>query len=261
MKRHQNIDPTDSNANQDTATTPKRMSGAKKLGVTAAFLAASGGAIAGGAAARVAHDNHERAADAASAAAAKKAAAVQLVDYRNALEGELKTAYVGPVAITSAENTGGTYVDPNDIMKQKRGVVSIHIGGSAINEKTAKSTGDPNYMYSKDPTDNLILPQGGKFPAEAHWVSTSDRGDVVAYPVLSNFDGSKPKTLDYEIDLVTTGYMPNGQEVDAIYDAGEFAVTGSNGEITGVAVVPRPEDTPAIKIVEPPQGESNYNPF
>jgi len=252
MKRHQNLDPTQNNSDEATVA-PRRMSTGKRIGAAAAFVSLVSGGVAAGAA----YNIHEQAVAKANAA---KAATTKTADYRKALVGKLKSAYVGPVAITNAENTGRTEIDPTDPMG-KRGVVSIYIGGSAINEKTAKSTGGPDYIYSTDPVDHLVLPNGEKIPAKAHWVSTQARGDVVANPVLSNFDGSKPKTFNYEIDLTAGGTMPNGQEVDAIYDAGDIAVTGSHGKITSVAVVPRPEDVPAVQIVEPRNGESYLNMF
>jgi hypothetical protein len=242
MKQHKDIGSKDRDNDQDPQA-PKRMSRAQKVGVTAALLAA--GSAIGGDLYYTAHQIHEQ-------PGAAQTANEQLVEYRKALEDELRSVYVGPVAIASAEKADGVYVDP--VMRQKRGIINLHIGGTAINEKTYKSTGDPDYILSKEPVVDVHLPNGETVSGDARWTSAEGNGEAALYPVLANFARSTPKTLDYQLELTAGGWMPTGQEVDALYDAGEVAVTGSNNEITSVTVVPRPKNVPAIQIVDPKPG-------
>jgi len=242
---HHNSDPQDT-ANQDPAATPKRkLSTLQKVGAIAGLSVVAG--LAAGVTTALVRGGHEQ-----------SAAATASADYRASLEGELRTAYVGPVALTSAENTGQVITDTGG---EKRGVVKIHIGGAAINEKTAKSTGDPGYYYSQQPIENMVLPNGQKFPGEVHWTDQQD-GEAVMNPLLSDFSGSKPKTYDYDMQLGAYGLIPGSQAegasgiqvMGAEYNAGEVAITGQNGKITSVEVIPRPEDVPAIQTE---QGANN----
>jgi hypothetical protein len=234
----------DSSPQDPTLATKRKLSVAQRVGAITSLAAAG---LTGGVASIVighaAHSGHER-----------SVAATASANYRKSLEGELRSAYVGPVAVTRAEATGQVTTDN---IGEKRGAINIHIRGAAINEKTAHSTGDPSYYYEPQPVDSLVLPNGQKYPGEVFWTDQKD-GDAVMRPLLSNFSGNKLTTRDYEIDLGVEGLIPSSpaqgtggmREIDGVYNAGEVAVTGKKGQITAVAVIPR-SAAPAVRIIGP----------
>jgi hypothetical protein len=249
MKKRQNSDPQGTATQEYAGAAPKRrMSVVRAVGATAGLAAAAGLVLGVGSA--VEHGSHKPPKTATATANYPKFRA----SYVKSLDGELRTAYVGPVALNEAEVTNRIVTDD---IGEKRGVIKIHIGGAAINAKTAKSTGDPGYYYATEPIETVTI-DGNRYSGEVHWTDQKD-GDAEMNPVLGNFSGSKPVTYDYQIGLGAYGLVPGSpaqgasgiREIDATYNAGEVAVTGEDGKITSVQVIPRSAEVPAVQITEP----------
>lgn len=255
MTASHNSDPQDDIIDQDPIVSRLKPSTRRRLGVGASLVAAAGLTV-GLMHTAEHHDAKPKAVPSASSTYPEFKA-----QYEKALKAELTSSYVGPVKLTSVENTGKIVIDKTvPEMPVKRGVINIRIGGAAINETTANSTNDPGYHYNTNPVEMVTLPDGKSVSGEAIQWTDRNSGDAVIEPLLSDFDKSKPVTVDYSVALGAYGLVPGDteqtgsaagpREIDTRYVAGTVAVTGQDGHITSVELIPRPEDVSAIQTTE-----------
>lgn len=186
--------------------------------------------------------------------------------HRLALEQQLEAAYIdtngdtlpNDITITDAELLDETVNEAG----AERGVIRVHIDGTAKNTEVADSRGNPDYDYraaddaNEAPMSRLMSVNGETVMNEreqkslARWETTQEAGDALIFPRLEHFAGSEPSVLDYKIQLPASGRLKDGSTLQYAFEAGRVVVTGSNGAITEVNVIPRHEDLPPIEVTE-----------